>query len=309
MSDTMIGTSLEEGESAAPAQEFGGEQEQPPEQAAAPAAEAPAPTEDDDKAIEDQAIEIPTGKVVPLSALLETRQTVKDLKKQLADLEPASAEAAQLRQYLHEAKPYIEFLKNNPQLLTPQAQPQRQPEPTDDIEAVDYAKEFDLYTADGKPDVTRARRIIEKQTKIALAAAQQATAPIAHQTESNKVSTVLQALSQEKDGEGNPVNPAAINAVAQDLVQKLGQAGARRFLATDESYDLVANMVWGKHAKMPRKKMPAAPEHPPLETERAGGGSGEIVIDSRRLHALGMTEKAYKETAKGFKPNSYNELE
>src|SRR5262247_1797426 len=90
--------------------------------AAAPAAPPQeAPPEDPD---EQESVEIQGGKYVPLSALKTVRQENKSLKEK-------AQQADQLANYYNETKPYVEFLRNNPDLLKPRqqapAQPQTQP--------------------------------------------------------------------------------------------------------------------------------------------------------------------------------------
>ena len=53
------------------------------------------------------------------------------------------------------------------------------------------------------------------------------------------------------------------------------------------------------------------PAADPLHIEAAGGGQGVAVSEaSRRLaKAAGLSEKAFEDSAKRFKPNAYNSLE
>ena len=125
---------------------------QAPPQAAAP--ESPP----QDAATEDhpEAVEVAPGvKMVPLGALQAVREELKQAK-------PLAQRAAQLEQQVAQFAPYVQFLQAHPQLLTPQQPAQAAatpPAPQDDPALVELAKTLDLYTADAKPDTTRAAKI------------------------------------------------------------------------------------------------------------------------------------------------------
>jgi hypothetical protein len=266
---------------------------------------------DDDKV--EGAVEFKPGeKYVPLSAVIEARKTAKEAKERLKELEPASQEAAQLRQWINENKAYIDFIRTNPDFMRQPAAPQKT-EPQHDAEAEEVARDLELYTKDGTLDIAKGRRIIDRNVKTAREAAEHAaqsvTAPINRQVESHAVMGVLQRLQMEKDGDGQPIDVRAVNALAEDLVKSLGQDGARRFIAQDGSYDILTNMAWGKHAKLPKKGRVAPPAHDPLPTERAGGRTEDVVVSTQHLGKLGMKEESYKASAKKFRPGQFNSLE
>ena len=283
-------------------------QEQPTEQATT----EQEPEEDAD--LTAGAVEFKPGeKYVSIGAVKGERAKRKEAEARLRELEPLSQEAQQLREYVNQAKPYIEFLKANPQFLQPQQTAQAPLTPQEDTEAIEYARDFDLYDKNGQPDVARARRIIDrtlsKAEKRAEEAAAKVTGPVAEQIESQAVVGVLQQLGQEKDGDGNPINVAAINTLAQDLVKTLGQKGARAFLANPASYPILQNMAWGAHAKIPKKATVQPPANPPLHSERAGGKGEDVTVSTQHLGRLGLKEEHYKDAAKRFKPGGYNSLE
>jgi len=295
--------------------------ERPQVEAAAPETPveqaAVAEPETDDEIQEVGAFEIKPGVAyVEKDKVDKVRQTlgtkIGTLERRLKELEPASQEAAQLRQYIAEAKPYIEFLKNNPHLLQPQAAPAPQA-PQVDTEAEEYARDFDLYDKQGQLDVGKARRILDKNAKsareAAAEAAQSVTGPVAETLESHAVLGVIQQLYQEKDADNNPINPVAIKAVSETLVNTLGQKGARAFLANPQSYGVLQQMAWGAHAKIPKKATVKPPAHDPLVTERAGGRGEDVTVSTQHLGRLGLSEDKYKAAARNFKPGQFNALE
>ncbi len=255
----------------------------------------------------------PGEKYVPLSAVIEARKSAKEAKERLKELEPASQEAQQLRQYLNDVKPYIEFLRANPDFLTRTAQPQAKQEPQVDAEAEETARDLELYTKDGTLDVAKARRILDRTAGVARQSAEkiaaQTTEPVAKMVESQKVLGVLHQLQQERDGDGQGLTVQAVNALAQDLVQTLGQEGARRFIAQDGSYTLLKNMAFGKQATLPKRAKVAPPAHDPLATERAGGRTDDVVVSTQHLGRLGISQDKYTDSAKRFKPGGFNSLE
>jgi hypothetical protein len=144
----------------------------PPEPVAA-AEPPPAPDPPADPA-EADAIEMPGGKFVPLSAVLAEREKGKSYREK-AELYDQTA------QYVHQVKPYIDFLQANPDLMTRQTTTHREPVPTEqpvDEQAEYVAKMLDLYTTDGKPDVRRAQMLRQFIDDAADAKAEARTKPM-----------------------------------------------------------------------------------------------------------------------------------
>lgn len=283
-----------------------------------PVEEQPQADETQQAAAEDEPIEgavefTPGTKYVPLSAVTTARREAKELKAERDTLKAQAERAAQLEAELAQARPYAEFFKVNPHLLQQPAQPMRQPEPQHDAEAEEYARNLDLYAKDGTPDIAKARKILDVNARIARESAQtvaaQTTEPVARMVESQKVLGVVRSLQMEKDADGNTISEAAVNALAQDLVSTLGQAGARQFMAQDGSYNLLKNMAFGKQATLPKRAKVAPPAGDPLVTERAGGKAEDIVVSTQHLGKLGLSEERYKDSAKRFKPGQFNSLE
>ncbi len=90
----------------------------PAEAAAPPVAAAPAepPTEPEPAAAEVDAVEVGGQKYVPVGAVIAER-------KQRQAAEKVAARVNELEEYARESKPYVEFLKANPGLISQRQQP------------------------------------------------------------------------------------------------------------------------------------------------------------------------------------------
>jgi hypothetical protein len=140
--------------------------EVPPE---APPAEA-GPAEVD-------AVEVGGQKYVPVAALIAERAEKKTLKEQAQRASVLEQENAQMR-------PYAQFLAAHPELMNPQPRQAPAPQqPVVDAEALQYAKELDLYKADGNPDIEKAQRLIALQDQRAARKATEAVQPYAQSIE------------------------------------------------------------------------------------------------------------------------------
>ena len=300
-----------------------------PDDVAQPAAEPQEPQAEAVQTLEAQpaddepdAIEIHPGeKFVPLSAVQALRKDNKELKAQ-------AAKVPQLEQRLQQIEPLVpfaEFVKNNPHLLQPQtAQPAPVPVPLDaDPALVNYAKRFDLYTAEGKPDVERAKAIIDDHKKMAEEAAQAAVAPLQQQTNEQRAIANLNEILALKDGEGNAINADFITQAVASLVPpaktpqeaQKNQQELIKMLADKGVASVVANVALGLQARAPKQPKGAAqPPVPgaPLHVETAGGKAPQYTINAsgkRMAEIAKIDPKKYEETARAFNPNGPNTFE
>jgi len=130
----------------------------PPVAPAPPPAPAPpaAPSPEDEH---PDSVDVAGKKFVPVAALIGER-------KQRQAFQEKAARVDELEQFAREAKPYVEFLKANPDLLKSKdsAPPAAGAAPPADAQAELLAKTLDLYTADGKPDLSRANTMQRART-------------------------------------------------------------------------------------------------------------------------------------------------
>lgn len=246
------------------------------------------------------------GKMVPLSALQAMRKELKDLK-------PKADKAANMEKYVNESKPYIEFLKNNPHLLQQQQAPpapaQEAPSATDE-EAEEYARDLDLYTQDGKLDMTRARRRIDRDRARFQKEAQSVIQPLREQSMIQRAEANLLTASQTKDAMGRPLEEKYLAQTVQQITGNLSREKAIEVLADPN----VANLLAQQAAVAQFQDKPHTPvEKPgePLYVEGQGGGHQYAMSeDERRLaRAAGISEKNWTASAKKFQPGKPMPLE
>jgi hypothetical protein len=277
----------------------------------APAVEEPAQpaiTADDDAAfdaaIEAQAIDIPDGdKLVPLSAVTGAREKIKSVKAE-RDTYKAQAERApqleqelqQLREQLNQALPGHQAYQA---LLAAQQvqQPPAQAEDTTELE--ELAKDLDLYEATtGKPDIEKARKIHNRQMKLAESVARQHVAPIENRAIAQQSHIMLQRAMLTEVG-GAKADPGILQQVWKALDPQLTatEEGAKQALLSALGYSHAMGKIGTKPAPVKAQELPE-----PLLTEKAGGKEGAYgftMTDSERRVAreMGITDKEYAETA------------
>lgn len=252
----------------------------------------------------EEAVELKPGeKYVPLSALMAVRNENKALK-------PQAAKAAELESQLNELRPYADFVKANPQLLQPRQEPAPPPDPTKDPAIEQYARRFDLYTADGKPDVERAKAIIDDNRAVAREEANKLLEPVRNETLAQRAVANVTWMTQQKDAAGNPLAQEHIDAVVRSITGQMTKAQALKVLADPAVVQVTTDTAWGRQARSAR---PVAQKPPgePLHVETAGGGQGVPITDaSRRLaKSAGISDKDFEASAKKFQPGKYNRLE
>lgn len=260
----------------------------------------------------------------PTEGLQEAAEQVAALKNaltaargQLRELKPQAQQVQQLQQRLSQIEPLVpfaEFVKNNPHLLQqqPPPAPAPPPDPHTDPQLVAYAKRFDLYTADGKPDVERAKAIIDDNRSIAREEAQRLMEPVQHATHEQRAIANLNGVLAIKDGSGEPLRQEFITQAVQSIAQGVDQKELIRLLADPKVAHVVGLTALGLQAAAPKPKKVEAPTAPPLHVETAGGGSPnyQLTASGKRMAQLAkIPEKTYVETAKGFNPNGPNTFE
>ena len=211
---------------------------------------------------EEGVVELGGERLVPLAALQAERQQRKQLGER-------AALADRLEAQLNENRPYVEFLRNNPQLLQRQAPAPAAPQPPgpapSDPRAMRIAQRLSLYTPDGKPDLESAQDVLAVAREIAVETSRQAVAPMVHQSmgaqsEAN-FRTVLTGL---KDADGRPPTEQSLravwNAVGPQATSDLQVAGMLGLLAigADRSLGGVKSPV-------------APPAQQPAFSESSGG--------------------------------------
>lgn len=288
----------------------------------------PAAPVDEDAAFEadltSQTIEVPDSsaqdgkvKLVPLSAVTTLREKLGTVKGELKSAKEAGAKTgeyeaqiATLQQQLQQAAPVLQAYQA---MVQQQAAP---PQTTteDDAEAEAFARNLDLYTHDGKPDIGKAKAILGVVDKRAEQKATASVQPLQQHTVSQQSDLLLSRALNTKTPDGLQPHPddlravwsrldrsvtATVDGAKQVWIQALGisQLAGRAVRATTTTQQPPAQGTRGADGKFVAKDIPA-----PLHTEKAGGKDGPESTtfspeEQRFMKASGMTEKEYRESA------------
>ena len=264
--------------------------------AAAPEVPPAAPEEEDPTSVDLRDIPKVSGL---LAALKSERESNKALKEK-------ASRAEQLEAYVNESRPYVEFLKNNPDLLKPrQAPPAPQPSPVQDVDpqAEEMARLLDLYTPEGQPDLKRAQKFLKVVDTKAAQQAQAVVAPVHARSAQEQSNANFNLALTYKDPAGRSPSRDALAAVwrSMDPSQTADPHVASILTLTALGMDY-ANT----------KPQPQAPQHAPLVTE--GSGSAPARPNLSRLEASiardrGVKESTWQDFTKGFQPGRPQQLE
>jgi hypothetical protein len=267
---------------------------------ASPEPEAPEPAQPEPQA-EPEGVDVGGQRMVPLAALARAREENRSLRDKAQQFDQIAGE-------WQNARPYVEFLKNNPQLLAPREQPQAQAPvaPEQDEELVSLARTLDLYTPDGKPDVGRAKVVQDRMEGRARKIAQEAVQPLQEQ------SVQAQAHKHFQDALAVNMNGVKPNP---DVLRQIWKTTDPKVLATEQGAAAAVLMAMGFGAMnaQPQASAPQAPAQAPVYTEPSGGrnvGRPSISeFEQRVLKTRGMDAAKYQEHTRGFRPGEVNVLE
>lgn len=250
----------------------------------------------------------PTGeKMVPLKALTSERGLRKEAQKSLKEVQPKADEYDRVKGQVQAVMPLIERVKARPDVLKmldqpPQADP-TPPGPLSAQEAVEYAKDFDLFTPEGKPDVDRAQRIATRNLQMTARQTAMQMAPIVGNEAQRQSATNFNHFAQMQMADGTTVD------------QKILAEMWKHVPAEQSANPAVANVLYltaiGEQVR--QGKSPKAGPGPVLITEGMGHSRQPAKtltdLDTSIMKAAGIAEKTYKDTAERFKPGQPNALE
>ena len=276
----------------------------------------PDPVVDDDNAEPEGVVEVNGQRMVPASAISAIRKTAKDravkayerdkLTPLQQQLQQREAELQQLTGALNESRPYIERLRQRPELM-------KDPDPTPeeskvtDTEAEAYARNYELYKAGtGELDTTRAKRMIsdhrKETTAIAQQAAQAAVQPLQKMTAEQRSQYNFASLASQRDEHGRPrVDPHILARRWNEFPQEITADPRAAQVIMDAA---IGEMVrTGKYTSAP-------PEREPIVSEASGGrgGPGFQMNDvfKKFANVTGMSEKDFKAGAAKYQPGAAN---
>lgn len=272
-----------------------------PAPVAAPPAEPPAPAETpapDPIAALEAASEEDLKKLDPnglLAALKAERAEKKALKE-------TAQKAQALEQEIAQARPYVQFLQAHPELLQPRPADPVPTAPSVDPEAVQYAKEFDLYTPEGKPDIEKAQRLLKFHDDRASRKAREAVQPIEALTDQQLSAAMFHQVANMPAPNGQKVD-------ADALKQLWASVPAR--LSKDPGVAALLHAAAAGFTRTPATV--AAPAAPPVVTEAAGKVPTRTLsisaLDKAVAAHKGMDETEFANLTKGFVKGRTYQLE
>ena len=265
--------------------------------------------------IEATAVAIPDGeRLVPESTL---RNVAISYRNKIKEARQGSPDAARLQGELDRANAQIQQIGPLAQAFEAmqraqaQTQAQQPPPPEDTRELHEIARDFDFYTAAGEPDLDRARRVKDRETRHAEQISQQQVAPLIHRSLQQQAAYNIARAKNTKLGEERADPGLLENLVAQiarqpNGLQTLADPEAMKHLwvnAYGQTQALKA--LRGGGTARPAAPPVAAAAAPPLVLERSGGGSvGQAkaltTMEKRAAKEAGLSEKAYLEMSKNM---------
>ncbi len=257
-----------------------------PAEPVTPPAEVPPPDPD-----EQDAVELPAGKHVPLAAL-------KSVRAENAALKAKAAENDSLRSQLAQASPYVQFLQQNPQLMQRPVEPP--PAPVGgDPELIELATSLDYYTPQGQPDLERAKRhqgIVQREAR-----------KMAEQNDASMRN--WQAAVQEKLPNGQPIDQTLLRAAWGEVSRQNPAMTADPRVAR-----VIVNTVMAEQWRTsPLGAQPPAPPGPPVRTESTGANPRQPrTAMTEAEHAIvkdRMSDEKYATLTKDFVKGRTNVLE
>lgn len=280
----------------------------PPPTPEAPAATPPEPVASEDTEPEGVVVNPNGEKLVPLNVVADLRGKVRETKSaleakdaEIAALKDIKAKYDQVAGEWQAVQPLIQQLKNQPP--PPPATP-KPAGPLSPQDAIEYAKDLDLYKADGTPDVDRAQRLAARQQTLAQQSAQQLVQPIYAHTAQQQSRLQLEQMAQMKGPNGIAVDRGTLEQIWGMIAPEMS---ARPEVAAMLWRQALAETVLnGKY------KAPVTAPPPPVQTESLGGTAPvrELSqIDRNMMQAATIKPKEYETISANFKPGQSNSLE
>lgn len=275
----------------------------PVEETPPPVAEAAAPPANPEDVEPEGTIVNPGGeKLVPLSALVNQRREAAAAKAELAALKPKAEKFDQVAQEWQAVQPLIQQVRNG--TYQPPKPVETPAGPLTEQDAIEYAKDLDLYKADGTPDTARAQRLAARQEALADRKAQQYIAPLQQQSAQQQSAAHFEHVASWKDTTGAVVD----RAILQDIWSKMPAelTAQPNVAAVMYRVALAETMLQGKHKAAPVP--PPAPQH--TESIGAAPTRSEMSAFERNFtQAVDMKPKEYEAISSRYKPGERNSLE
>lgn len=264
-----------------------------PPAAAPPAVETPPTQPEDAHPAEVEAVEVGGQKYVPVAAVVQER-------KQRQALQERAARADTLEQEIAAARPYVEFLRANPQLMqskAPEPPPAPAASPQADDDVLEYARALSLYKPDGTPDLDQAGKLLSIAEKRAEKKAQAAVQPILQQSAKQQSEANFQRALALKDGAGRTPNEQHLRALWNTM--------APEYTADPQVAAMLTMTAFGAGQLMAKPAV-APPAAPPVFTESVGAvpkaRAPMTEFESRVARERGIKPADWQEHTKNHQP-------
>lgn len=276
----------------------------------------PDPVAADDDSVPDGTIEGTGGvQFAPVKAVIAERTQRKEAQKEAASLREKLTAAEQKAQkydelagYVDQARPIIEAVRNRPDLVEQAKQPRAEPaapKPLSDAEAVEYAKDLDLYKPDGTPDVDRAQRLAQRQEALASRSAQAAIAPFQANDAQRASATMKAQILGYKDSNGHSVDAGILNELWAGVPAELS--------AKPEVAGVLYQMALGATVAAGKYKGTQAQQPPVVQTESLGNRGGVPkdldVFGQKFAKAADIKPSEFAKASGRYVPGQTNSLE
>lgn len=273
----------------------------PPDHDPAPAT-APTATEEVDLSQVDVRDPKVAGIVAELTRMRAQNRELKPLKDKADAYD-------QMAGYVHQAQPYIEFLKAHPDLMTRTTQ-QTAPTPITttqpvDEDAAELARTLDLYTSAGEPDVKRAQKLMAVVDRAADAKADAKVKPLVESTTRERSAYNYQRALVTKAPDGR--------APDKMLLDTLWARTDPAITATEEGATALAMLALGMQTFQGQAPPPQAPQTAPVVTEGVGSRNPNrptmTALDEKIAGMRGRSADEWSKLSRTFQPGRPNVLE
>lgn len=244
-------------------------------------------------------VETAGEKMVPLRTLIEERRAKQALKVKADQFDQVSG-------YVHQVRPYIDFLQANPDLMNQTRQTRSDAAPVEAVDdaALELASTLDLYTADGKPDVARAQKIIKFIDRTSKAQADAAVQPLHDGSAKSGASFMLSRAQATMADDGTAPDPVILAELFAKTDPKLAgtEQGAAGLWAMAYGLSKSQGKIQTRGAARPA----AQPQQQTavLHTDPAGGRDTRrqpiSQLEQNIAKLRGLDDKTYGERTRGF---------
>lgn len=277
----------------------------PPAQTEAPPQAPPVQNAEPEPEPEGTVVNPGGEKLVPLTAVVDLRGKVRAEKEAREKLEAEVTELRAKKTQFEAAAADFRRIEPLIQKLQQQPPPPAPAGPLSPQDAIDYAKDLDLYKADGTPDVDRAQRLALRQQHLAQQTAQQVVQPLYQTSAQQQSQANFNHALNFKDKNGVQIDKPTLERVWGMMPPEMS---ARPDIAGVLYKVAIAEMV-----QAGLYKGSVAPPPPPQFTESLGGNGAaprELTqLDRNMITAGQIKAKDYESISSNFKPGQTNSLE